>query len=479
MRWLAAFVTGALLLGAPGSAGAEDDLDDVLGGFEEEAPEAPAASETEDGATGSGTGSAPGSASDLEIAVEPEAGSTDRWWDLSGSLSLGTSINYLEHRANAFPKQTDYTGLSRLQTELALQFDADLPRDWKARVEGYVFYDWAYLANGRDNYTREVLDVYEWDFQIMETWVQGEVVDGLDLKLGRQIVNWGRSDSLRVLDVINPLDNREPGLVDFEDLRWPVTMARADYYLGDWSFTALLIPEIRVSLNPPYGSDFNPQLLKLPPVKEPPQWGGNPEFGAALNGTFRGWDVSFNALRYTANQPRLDANPTRLVYDRRTLVGAGGNVTLGSFLLKGEVAWIEGIGFFNHPDTKQRIDALAGVEYYGFENTVVAFELASRNFLDFEGVTRLAPDLADPHTLEGALRVTTELMNARLRLIGLAATFGDPVPDGAFVRLSAEYDLRDALTIGGGILLFITGDLPPTSSWGNNDRLFAEIVWSF
>ena len=65
-------------------------------------------------------------------------------------------------------------------------------------------------------------------------------VDHCD-KLGRQIVNWGRSDTVRVLDVINPLDNREPGLVDIEDLRLPVTMARVDYF-PKWFWTRTFFP---------------------------------------------------------------------------------------------------------------------------------------------------------------------------------------------------------------------------------------------
>ncbi len=53
-------------------------------------------------------------------------------------------------------------------------------------------------------------------------------------KVGRQIVIWGRSESLRVLDVLNPLDNREAGRVDIEDLRRPLAMVRVDAYQKLW-----------------------------------------------------------------------------------------------------------------------------------------------------------------------------------------------------------------------------------------------------
>ena len=81
---------------------------------------------------------------------------------------------------------------------------------------------------GRSNYTQDVRDDYIWEVDFREVWLQGSVSRSVDAKLGRQIVNWGRSDTVRVLDVLNPLDNREPGLVDIEDLRRPVMMVRVD-----------------------------------------------------------------------------------------------------------------------------------------------------------------------------------------------------------------------------------------------------------
>ena len=92
-----------------------------------------------------------------------------------------------------------------------------------------------------------------------ELWVEGPLLPDLDLKLGRQIVNWGRSDTLRVLDVLNPVDNREPGLLDLVDLRLPVGMAKLSYYpFPGWSVTGIAIPEIRFSLDPPLRQRFLP-----------------------------------------------------------------------------------------------------------------------------------------------------------------------------------------------------------------------------
>ncbi len=439
---------------AAGPAAAQEDLEEILGGFEDDAP-------------------VEGEAEGEEL--REVADQAPRFWELGGELSLGAAYNYLPHESAA---GTDYQGLSRLRSQLALRLDLDLPRSWTARVDGYAFYDFAYLAHGRDAYTDDALELYEWDAELQDTYVQGTPHERIDLRIGRQIVNWGRSDTLRVLDVINPLDNREPGLVDIENLRRAVTLVRADGYLGDWGLSLLAIPEVRFDLQPVYGSDFYPFDDPLPSKDAPDHWGDAPEYAAGLTGVFRGWDVSFHAGRFWENAPRLEDGPDRLVYDRFTLVGAGGNYTLGNWLLKGELAWLDGVGFYNAGDTS-RVDLMAGVEYYGIEETVIALEVVDRRILDFQGAMRNAPDYAERNALELALRINVDLMNERLHLLGLGVVRGERAQDGAFVRLSASYDLHDALALSGGILIFAEGDDPPTSTWGDNDRLFAELIWDF
>jgi hypothetical protein len=450
-------ILGLMAFALPGIArGAEDEMEEILGGFEDD--EEPAAETAEVGRV---------------------AEAEERRWDLDGELSLGAAYNYIPHQAAALPKQTDFTGLSRMRTTLDLRLDVDLPGSWATRVEGFGFYDFAYRIQGRDQYTREVLDLYEWWAELQEAYVRGTPHERIDLWVGRKIVNWGRSETLRVLDVINPLDNREPGLTDIQNLRRAVTMVRVGSYLGDWSLSALVIPEIRFDLLPPFGSDFNPSPTPTPPKDAPDHWGsGDPEYGFSLEGIFRGWDLSFHAGRFWQNTPRAEPNPVRQVYDRLTLAGAGGNYTVGNWLLKGEFAWFDGIGFLNGSDTS-RVDAMAGIEYYGIEETAIALEVVNRHLVDFDAATRAAPDFAEENELEMALRINVDLLNERLHLVGLGVVRGERAQRGAFGRLSAEYELRDALSLTVGVLIFGSGEVPPTSTWGDNDRVFAQIAWSF
>lgn len=476
-------VLGALLLvfGAGSGTGlaraAGEDVEDILSGFEEE-DDTFRVDESDTGAPGAGR---------------------RRWWDLTGSASLGSSINYLDHHSAA---GTDYTGVQKLRTRLNLQLDLDLPRGWKARLGGYGFYDFAYRIYGRDQYTREVLDEYEWEVDSQEMYVQGRPADALDVKIGRQIVNWGRSDTLRVLDVLNPLDNREPGLADIEDLRLPVTMGRVSYYWGAWAFTGIAIPEIRFDKLPPYGSDFLPFAMRVevPPERVPSTFSDDSEWAASAMGIFHGWDISFHFARYwedmahtAPTMPTLE-NPIGLVqeHSRLTLVGSGGNYTLGSWLLKGEIAYIDGadyavgsmaeteFGLIPLQDSTvrtSRVDVMGGVEYYGLTDTTVALEIVDRHVNGFESRMRLFGGRQD--AVETALRVSADFLHARLHTTVLVVVFGEYAQDGAVERLSAEYELRDALLVGGGLLLFQNGDPIEFSQIDKNDRVFVEIKYSF
>jgi len=438
-------------LAGPAPAQEEDSLEDVLGGFEDEEPRF-----------------------EVEPADEDKA-EPSRPLDVSGSLEISGSINYRSHHSDT---GTDYKGLQRLRNRLNLQLDIDLPREWVMRLEGWAFYDAAYSLNGRGDYTQEVLDEYELDADLGEAWVRGALHQAVDIKIGRQIVIWGRSETLRVLDILNPLDNREPGRVDLEDLRRPLGMLRIDGYADKWSVTALAIPEIRFDLNPVKGSDFYPGIVE-PHEKEPEDF-EDVELAGAVTGIFEGWDISFHAAYFWNDQPRFRRaqNPLVLVHDRLFLVGSGANYTSGSWLLKYEVAYIGGIGFFNAGE-KDRLDALLGVEYYGFIDTSIVVEGLNRHLFNYDRALRSAPDFTREDTQEIAVRITRDFLNDTLHFMAIGVLFGWDARDGSVFRFDVQYDLRDALEAGVGILLYQNGDLPPFDEWGRNDRLIFNVKWSF
>jgi hypothetical protein len=451
----AGLVAWALSSATPADA---QDLEELLGGFEEE-EEAP-----------------------VEEVDEPDGSPLrGRFWELTGSVSVAGSVNLLSHRSAS--GNTNYQGLSKLRNRLNLQLDVDLPKDWELRAQGFAYYDWAYRIRGRSEYTSDVLRKYEWDADTQDLWIRGSPWESFDVKLGRQVVSWGRSETLRVLDVLNPLDNREPGIADIEDLRRSVTMGRFDYYFGDWNLSLVAIPEIRFNQNPVPGSDFSPVPDGSPDVDEKkPDSLEHWEAGASLTGIFPSWDVSFHFAYFYDDLAVLESFALPLVskHHRLWLVGSGGNYTWGSWLFKGEIAFLDGLGFTD-ASNKSRLDVMGGVEYYGFADTTIAIEVLNRHTFDFPATLSVATNLLVPQEDEtqAAFRLTRSFLNERLEGTVVAVLFSGDPEVGSVVRIDANYELRDALVLTGGFVLYQEGDVPPLSTWGDNDRFFFELKYSF
>jgi len=301
-----------------------------------------------------------------------------------------------------------------------------------------------------------------------------------------------------------------------------LTMAKIDYYCGDWSFSGLAIGEMRFNLNPPLGSDFAPVVETLGtaetfffPRDRPEESFDHTEWAGRIKGIFPGWDVSFHGAYLWTNddvlRPELtiippdEMNPmgdvsfdgTVLRPSRFWLAGAGTNYIVGSWLFKAEVAYLGGLDYAVSTQLmvpvgeevvtvyapsgnveRDRLDVMGGIEYYGFTNTNIALEIANRHIFGFRSDMRPLFKLRED-SVETALRITRNFLNERLEITLLGLVFGTQAQDGSIVRFDARYDLRDALELGGGIVLYQHGDTPFFDTVARNDRLFLELKYSF
>ncbi len=415
-------------------------------------------------------------------ALAPEQEYLPDFLSLDGYLKLGSSYNMYHHQAEG--TDTDWHGLSRLRAKMVLELDAKFSDSWQARVAGHGFYDFAYEIQGRDNFTQQVLDENESELELGEVWLLGSITDRLDLKAGRQIVVWGKSDNIRVTDVLNPLDLREPGLTDLENLRLPVTMTKLDYFIWGLNLSGMVIHEIRYNKNPEFGSDFFPAAQPLPTI-ESPDTGfdiDDTQFALALHGIFHGWDASLYGAYFYDGTPHFDDDSSgsqKLKHARLKMVGGAFNIAVSNWLFKTEAAYFDGIRFFNSGKDFNRIDGLVGMEYSGFTDTTLSFEIADQHILNFNSQIEAAPDFTEEDRWVSALRLTRTYLNEILTLTILAQTFGLTGDDGAFQRFTAEYDLSDAIALTGGVVFYKSGDLPRFNNVGENDRLYLEMRYNF
>ena len=371
------------------------------------------------------------------VAVAPEIQTEKSFLEHKGAITLQGAYNTASDRQG-------YDGLSRLKLKGDLELRKRFENRWQVLLSGAGYLDAAYALGDREDYTDEVLDEMESELELREAYAQGPLSTSWDLKIGRQIVVWGKSDNLRVADMLNPLDMREPGMTDIEDLRLPVAMVKLDYYAGPWNLSLIALPETRFSKRPAIGSDFSLGM-------DDREYGGeHDQFAAALRGHFTGWDLSFYGASLYRDEFRN--------HEKIEMAGLALNRALGNWLLKGEAAHINA--------RIDRLDLLGGAEYQGVTDTTLSFEAVSRD----------SQDAKTAYTY--ALRATRNLLHERANVNLLAMQNGKGADEGGFVRFWGEYDLKDALTLKAGYVDYQGGEMP-FEFLKDNDRLFAELKASF
>ncbi len=464
----------SLVVSIPGQA---DELAQLLQGFETEKSEKKQPDSSLDHLLDGFDNS---ERSNVNPPVNDQPESTG-WFEIHGSLSLRSTWNFAHDRSDA--GEIDHRDLSMFGLRGELSTDLTLG-NWKAKIGIKGFYDFSYTIDGdRDLYSSDFLNTYEKEFELTETFVQTELFENLDIKIGRQVAVWGKSDNIRITDVLNPLDYRQPGLVDIRDTRLPVTMTRLDYYWDDWNLSAVVIHEPRFDKTPVFGSDFFPGTASMPETDEILWSFDNQQIGLALNGVFSGWDISFYGASIFDQRSHVElftnGTPVRR-HGRISMAGIAANIALGNWLVKTEAALLGGLQFGNLPgEEKSRLDALIGVEYSGFTETTISLEMANRHLFDFDSRLEAAPDAQQEDLAQYVFRFVREFMHDTLRFTLLISSYGLSFDGGGFERFELEYDLSDDLSLRGTVIFYESGNYYQLNDIGDNDRFLIELEYRF
>jgi hypothetical protein len=388
--------------------------------------------------------------------------------DITGKLQ--EQVIYTPH--GIFP----HNDISSVQTLLFLDYEHKFDNGFKLKLNGRAYYDAIYSIRGRNKFTNDELDELESEIELYDAYLEGSITDNLDFKIGRQVVVWGRSDTLRVTDILNPLDNRRPGLQDIEYLRLPVTMAKADYFAGNWRITPIAILEQRFSKNPPYGSAFYPMSVPAPEDEDYT----DVTYALSIGTEFKGGDINFYAAHVYDDEGYSVVYPeVKRKHEKVNMFGTAMNMVIGDWLLKTELAYFDGLKYTATNDkTFARTDILLGFEYKGIDDTYVSYDFVSRNIKDYD--KRLLNELnpLNKHNYQHALRIMSDFMNATLHVNYLITTYGEKLDEGGFQRFWVEYEVSDTVNMTIGIVDYI-GDAPVMELIEDNNMLFANFSYNF
>ena len=347
-----------------------------------------------------------------------------------------------EQVAYSYNGDTPHDNISSLKTSLLLDYEHKFDNGFKIKTNAKAYYDAIYDIRGKEKYSKDEIDELQSEVELYDAYIEGSIADNVDIKLGRQVVVWGRSDTIRVTDVLNPIDNRRPGMVDIEDLRLPVAMAKLDYFVGDWRVTPIAMLEQRFTKNPPAGSAFNPSPISLSQEDD-----NKITPALSIGGEFSGWDINFYGAKISKTKD-----------EQLNMFGTALNVLKGSWLLKSELAYFD-------EDTK-RTKGLLGLEYNGVSDTLISYDIA------------MEKRDGEENSYQHAFRISSDFMNATLKANYLISLFGSTMDEGGFQRAWVKYDIADGIYANVGVVDYIGGS-KRFDRVSNNDMLFTDVTYSF
>ena len=401
-------------------------------------------------------------------STEIEDGKSDILPGLTGKLT--------EQIAYSLYDDKPHDNISSLKSSLFLDYEHKFENGFKFKANAKAYYDAIYAIKGRGDFSQDELNELESEVELFDAYIEGSITDNFDMKLGRQVVVWGRSDTIRVTDILNPLDNRRPGMVDIEDLRLPVAMAKFDYFIGDWRVTPIAILEQRFSKNPPFGSAFYP--LPIPAPNEESY--SDLSYALSVGGEFTGWDINFYASRMRDDDGHIVFSPTvRKEHEKVNMFGTAINVLTGSWLFKTELGYFDGLKYTTAPgETFTRTDVLLGLEYKGIADTLISYDVVNRTIGEYD--ERLLTELNPLHkqNYQHAFRVSSDFINATLTANYLISLYGEKLDEGGFQRAWIKYELGEGINTNMGVVDYLGGSLT-FDAIKDNDMIFADISYNF
>jgi len=398
---------------------------------------------------------------------------------LSGGFSHLISYAPFQHTTAAgYPVHGLISCKPRLNLALETKFSTSL----FAKISGWAFYDFAYTMQGYNHYPPVMIENYENEIELGETYIRKRLSTHFDISAGRQVAVWGKSDFFRVVDLFNPIDNRERGLDDIEFKRLPLWMTQLDSYFAPWQMSTIVTHELRNNKEPVFGSDFYPYNFQAPPYESKSNTLHNSSWGISAERSYQGIDVGlyYGSFLKEFELIGLTTEMKERKYSRLTMVGGATEKTVHNWLFKIEAALINGLQYYSLPgQTKTRLDTLFGTDYTGFANTRLSLEIVNRHLFQLDSDVTDKYDTPHKDALIWATRIAKSFQNDNFEFILISYAGGITFSQGAAQNVSLKYKISDMLAISAGYIFIQSGDNYLMENVGKNDRAFCKFNYTF
>ena len=406
-------------------------------------------------------------------------------WSMHGSLKNETAYFI-----------TGEKRLDKLQNRLELKPEAILSDRWEFRGRVLAWHDAAMNieASNTTDMTPSIKQHYRNYIRSKEAYLLYGG-DDFDFRIGQQQIVWGKTDGLRMLDIVNPLDMREFVLDDFLDSRIGLWSARLNWYADmsgrDHEFEFILIPDARPVDLAPTSSRWAFALpatpagtgLSIQTGNEPNWRPSDIEAGLAWRANVSGWDLSLNWFYGWKDTPSMqkEMTPGMLtltpIYQRMNTVGGSFSNAFGATVLRGELAVNigesinrNGMTALTSVGTETTVNGSLGLDY-NKNNWRISPQFFIRYLPGWDNT--VAEDQASGFF---SLMVSTDYMNEKLKpeIIGLY----DWADGSWMLRPKLSYEFSDQIVARVGADMF-GGSNGFFGQFNKNDRVYSELEYTF
>lgn len=301
-----------------------------------------------------------------------------------------------------------------------------------------------------------------------------------DIRLGKQIVTWGKADGVRITDVLNPADYSMFITGEFDDLRIPINMVKFRYLPGFADFEIIAIPGFEPRTAPKKGSAwFVERQSKYKAASEtdnlPKKSLKNAEIAAKVSFFMSGFDFAISSMYLTDDEPvyKLYNNMLYQKFNRSVFVGFEASKVLGEFVARAEVAGYKDKALQAEYDyvKKNYVKAMLGCDWYVNSDFTLSAQFANNSILDYEDEIN-----ADEHNTISTLNVSYKMLNQTVELSNMTYySFND---EDVYNKAEADYAFTDDLHILVGYDYF-DGKKGVYGVYKNNSQLWLKAKFNF
>ncbi len=363
------------------------------------------------------------------------------------------------------------------RTRLRLELTADM--DW---LYGFV------SADGEKNW--EISS--ESGVDLHEAWVE-HVADTWDLRLGEQIIIWGRADGVQITDMITPPDYTESISRDLDEIRMPVSAARLRL-LGEHLDTTLLwLPFFKAAVQPEGDNPWAvapvfPENIEVSSVSadKPEDSLANSEIALKLSSYLSGLDLAASIFHtwddFPAMHRRISITDNKTTVEfapkhhRLTIFGLEGARPWSDYVFRFEAAYYRGryyepASLLDQPCKKDAAKWLGGIDWSpGNDWTVTAQLIGDHVFGDAALLSRKKDRYIS------TLNISKKLLDQTLTIANMVYWQLDA--GEIFDRFKITYDFSDNMAFFAGIDIF-SGDDGAFGQYEENTQIWVKIKYSF